>query len=216
VDYHDIEFIRKHLRKGDFIVDAGCNVGNRTWAVADIIGGALMIDAGETAIRRTLENLRFNNLPVENYHLIRKAVGDSEGVAHFSDLGGASTANKVISGEESDAVKTCAVEMTTIDKELSIVNRSPSFIKTDLEGHDLLALKGAVNTLRKGTVRLVKFEHNQSEPLDPLLEFFEALDWKVFALGQRGEPTDRQQYISRNMNLFAAPRRYYEKVIFRG
>jgi FkbM family methyltransferase len=216
VDYYDIEFIRRHLRKGDFIVDAGCNVGNRTWAVADIIGGALMIDAGEAAMERTLENLLLNKLPAEKYHLVRKAVGDSEGVVRFSDLGGANTVNKVMSEEEGDGVNTCTVEMTTIDKELSLINCAPSFIKTDLEGYDLPALKGAVNTLRGGTVRLVKFERNQTEPLDPLLEFFESLDWKVFALGRRGEPTDRRRYISQNMNLFAAPEGYYEEAILNG
>jgi hypothetical protein len=63
---------------------------------------------------------------------------------------------------------------------------------------------------------LVKFEHNQSEPLKPLLDFFYSLDWKVFALDKRGEPTDQQQYISRNMNLFAAPRHYYEETILAG
>jgi FkbM family methyltransferase len=216
VDYYDIEFIRRHLNQGDFIVDAGCNVGNRTWAIADIIGGALMIDAGEVAIKRTLENLLLNGLPAEKFCLIRKAVGDSEGVVSFLDLGGANTVNRVIGQEVEEGVKTCTVEMTTIDKELSIINRAPTFIKTDLEGHDLLALKGAVNTLKGGTVRLVKFEHNQTEPLDPLLSFFEALDWKVFALDRLGKPTDKPRYISQNMNLFAAPKHYYEETILNG
>lgn len=216
VDYYDIEFVRKHIRKGDFIVDAGCNVGNRTLAIADIIGGALMIDAGEVAMTRTFENLLLNGLPVKNYYLVRKAVGDSEGIVYFSDLGGANTVNRVVSEKERCEINSCPVEMTTIDKELGKINRSPSFIKTDVEGHDLPALRGAVNTLRKGTVRLVKFEHNQSEPLDPLLEFFEAIGWKVFALGKAGEPTDERRYVSQNMNLFAAPKRYYEETILNG
>jgi hypothetical protein len=42
---------------------------------------------------------------------------------------------------------------------------------------------------------------------------FEALDWKVVALDYRGEPAEQQLYVGRNMNLFAAPRRYYEEVI---
>jgi FkbM family methyltransferase len=213
VDYFDIEFIRKHIRNGDFIVDAGCNVGNRTLAIADIIGGALLIDAGEVAIKRALENLLLNELPLENYFLVRKAVGDTTGTVFFSDMGGANTINRIISEKEKNEVKAYPVEMTTIDKELGIINRSPTFIKTDLEGHDLLALRGAVETLRNGTVRLVKFEHNQSEPLEPLLDFFKALNWKVFALDRRGKPTDQQPYIGRNMNLFASPRPYYEEVV---
>src|SRR3989304_8719378 len=28
VDFYELDFIRKILKKGDFIIDAGCNVGN--------------------------------------------------------------------------------------------------------------------------------------------------------------------------------------------
>jgi len=50
MDYADTEFVRSFLQKGDQIVDAGCNVGNRTLALADIIGGALLIDGGSHAV----------------------------------------------------------------------------------------------------------------------------------------------------------------------
>jgi hypothetical protein len=79
----------------------------------------------------------------------------------------------------------------------------PAFIKIDVEGLDLMALRGSERTLRSGAVRLVKFEHNQSEPLQPLEEFFSKLSWRIFALDGVGKPTVEAAIVARNQNLFA-------------
>ncbi len=184
--------------------------------MADIIGGALLIDAGEAAINRVRENIWLNKLPAEKYYVVEKAVGAASGTIYFSDLGGANTCNKVLSEDEIHApVPTIAVEMTTIDREIEKIGILPTFIKTDVEGQDLAALQGAVITLRSGTVRLVKFEHNQSESLDLILEFFGGLGWQVFALDRQGKATIEHSYLQKNMNLFAAPDEYYRQRITR-
>lgn len=204
VDYHDTRFIRSVIGRGDFIVDAGCNVGNRTLALADLLGGALLIDAGKRAGERTRENLRLNNLDPDSFVVIRAAVGDQCGVVRFSDFGGASTQNRVLGSGESDQ-RTVEVPLTTIDDEVERFGRFPAFIKIDVEGYDLLALRGSGRTLRSGFVKLVKFEHNQSEPLLPLESFFFEMGWQVFALDSMGKPTLDRQVVSSNVNLFAMP-----------
>jgi FkbM family methyltransferase len=204
VDYHDEMLIRRVLTQGDFIVDAGCNVGNRTWALADLISGALMIDAGDSAIERVRENLRLNGLDEQNYPVVCQAVGAEPGEVFFTDIGGAHTQNRVITGPVPDA-ETRRVAMTTIDAELERLGRTATFIKVDVEGQDLAALQGAARALRSGSVKLVKFEHLPSEPLRPLLDFFDPMDWTVFALDQQGRVTTDPGVIERNMNLFAAP-----------
>lgn len=205
VDYHDHRFIRSVLAPGDFIVDAGCNVGNRTLALADMLGGALLIDAGKRAVERTTENLRLNKLDPKDFPVVRAAVGDKRGIVRFSDLGGASTLNRVLESSEYEQT-TVEVPLTTIDDEVERIGRLPAFIKVDVEGFDLLALRGSERTLRSGCVKLVKFEHNQSEPMDPLGSFFGGMGWTVFALDGMGEPTLDNQAISHNCNLFAMPK----------
>ena len=96
------------------------------------------------------------------------------------------------------------MEVTTIDRELERIGAQPSYIKVDVEGQDLAVLTGALNTMKSGCVRLVKFEHNPSEPLPPLLDLFDGLGWSVFAL-DRGLPTMDGAIVARSMNLFAAP-----------
>lgn len=206
VDWYDTELIRRVLQKGDTVVDAGCNVGNRTWALADLLSGALLIDAGATAVQRTREHVRLNGLPEDRFHVVHKAVGATPGSITFTDLGGASTLNRVLeAGQQAPpGVRTVVLERTTIDNELQRLGMRPAYMKIDVEGQDLPALQGALNTLRSGCVRLVKFEHNAPEPLQPVLDFWKELGWQVFALDRDRISQDRAR-LERDMNLFAAP-----------
>jgi FkbM family methyltransferase len=209
MDYQDTEFVRTFLNKGDQIVDAGCNVGNRTLALADIVGGALLIDAGAHAVERTLENLALNGLDFNKFIVLHKAVGEKEGIIRFTDIGGASTLNKVVDDNSTQEVNLVEVEMTTIDKEVKDNNIRPVFIKTDVEGQDFNALKGAINTLKSGSVRIVKFEHIADKPLQPILDFFDNLDWKVFFLDRKGKPGFEEHRMGEELNLFAMPKQAY-------
>src|SRR5262245_11873605 len=143
VDWYDIRLIRSILKPGDFIVDAGCNVGNRTLAIADLIDGALLIDAGRRALERTLKNRRLNGLSTEKFIVLHKAVGNHAGTVSFSDLGGASTQNRIVDAG-STGVTMVEVPLTTIDIELEWLGKRPAFIKVDVEGHDYQVLEGAL------------------------------------------------------------------------
>jgi len=212
VDYYEIEFIRKMLRKGDLIIDAGCNVGNRTWAMADIIGGAILIDANPKAIARTEENLRLNKLPEDKFIPIQKALGDKQGIIRFSDKGGARTDNRILDEDDMQESYT-SIEMTTID---SIVERhkfGPAFIKLDVEGYDLPALKGAIRTLGSGSVRLVKFEILDFGTFPEFKSFFTNINWKIFALSDNGKPITDEECFKTQLNLFASPEHIFAQYL---
>ncbi len=211
VDWHDINLVRSILKQGDFVVDAGCNVGNRTLAIADLIDGALLIDAGDVAAARTRENLELNRLPREQFIVLNKAVGSRCGPVTFTDLGGASTLNRVVEPGDT-TVSTVTIDMTTLDAELDRIGRKPSFLKIDVEGQDLEVLRGSIVTLRSGSVRLVKFERNATEPLEPIVDFFGELGWSVFALRKTGEMTQENGVLQKNMNLFAAPGQVFRQI----
>lgn len=211
VDYYDIRLTLAILEPGDFAVDAGCNVGNRTLAIAHRLSGALLIDAGANAVARCRENLALNGLSPEQFSVVHAAVGENEGEVFFTDLGGANTCNKVVDPSDVGS-RLIRTRLTTIDAEVSRMGRLPVFIKVDVEGQDFKALLGARKTLESGAVRLVKFERNQTEPLEPFLKLFGELGWKVFALDRRGRVTQDDSLVRKHMNLFAAPPHIYARL----
>ena len=204
VDFHDLRLARSVLEPGDFIVDAGCNVGNRTLALADIVSGALLIDANPTAVRRARENVALNGLDTDRFAVLEAAVGQDEGEALFTDLGGANTGNRIVAGQ-SESTRVRRVPLTTIDAEVARRGERPAFIKVDVEGHDYQALLGARRTLESGSVRLVTFERDPREPLAPFTQLFDSMRWKLFALDENGRATDERTIIERRLNLFATP-----------
>lgn len=212
VDYHEIEFIRKMLRKGDLIIDAGCNVGNRTWAMADIIGGAILVDANPKAIARTEENLRLNKLPEDKFRLVQKALGEKPGVIRFSDKGGARTDNRILDeGDVEDSYT--SIEMTTIDSIVESHNFQPVFIKLDVEGYDLPALKGAIRTLKSGSVRLVKFEILDFGTFPQFKRLFSEIDWSIFGLTDDGKIIKDETLFKTRLNLFASPNHIFAQYL---
>lgn len=205
VDYHDNAFVRRYLTASAFIVDVGCNVGNRTLVLADKLQGALMIDANPICLDRVRENFKLNGLSMDGYHLVAKAVGETQGTISFSDFGGASTINHVVNeGDDDSKIRT--VELTTIDDEIEKLGTPPcTYMKLDVEGNDYRALLGARQLLGSPALGLVKFERLPSDSLAKYLEFFQALGWTVFTLDSDGNPTDATESVKSNTNLFAAP-----------
>ena len=206
VDALDIKFIRQSLKKHDFVLDIGCNVGNRTLALADIIDGALLVDANKRCLERAKENYQLNNLPLQNYHFVHAAVGETAGEVTFSDLGGTDCSNRIIKGEEAANLNTVTVKMRPVDDMVAELGWPQiAFIKLDVEGHDLAALKGARKTIDSCGVRLIRFERWPGEALEPFEEFFSGIGWEMFVLDGEGNPSNKQISQSAN-NIFARPK----------
>ena len=133
VDFYENEFVRKVLSKKNFIIDVGCNVGNRTLVLSDIIKGALLIDANEICINRLRSNFALNKLNLSNFYTISKAVGKNKKLVRFTDVGGTNCENRIVDqNPPNTTIK--EVPMTTIDHEMeNIGNPACAYLKTDLE-----------------------------------------------------------------------------------
>jgi FkbM family methyltransferase len=203
VDYHETVFIRKQLDKGDFIVDAGCNVGNRSLALADLAGGALMIDANPNCIARARENFAINHIPLDNFHFLQRAVGEQPGTVEFPDDDGTCCQNRI--GETGPGDGMIQVPMVTLDDAVASIGNPPvAFLKTDLEGYDLSALKGARKLLSSGSLKLVVFERWPSTRLEEFLDYFADFGWEVFAIDSNGIGKSPEQLLA-SRNLLAMP-----------
>lgn len=210
VDYYQLVFVEKHLTSDSYIYDLGCNVGNRTLALAHLIKGACLIDAGFAAYTRTKEHIELNKLDTKVFQVYNYAVGKENGEVLFSNLGGASTINKVV---EEKTENTLSVEMVTVEEVYKRTGITPDFIKIDVEGQDLNVLNGAINLLKEGKVKLIMAEACDDKMLDDIIEFFKNIDWKPFIVSDSGEITDNLSITSRGYNIFGCPLNYYKQYI---
>ncbi len=129
----------EHINEGDTVIDAGAWIGGHTMAYAEKVGvngKAVAFEPNPYAIACLLRNIQqFQN--VDSY---QTALGDEATVVPLSlkegwyDSSYVGQSQRVI-----DVVMGC----------LDVYDLSPNFIKIDVEGCELKALKGAAKTIDK-------------------------------------------------------------------
>lgn len=209
VDYYELKFIESILGDDDVIFDLGCNVGNRTLALAHKLKGAVLVDAGYVAYQRTKDHLALNQLDPKRFQAFNLAIGDSNKQVSFTNYGGADTRNQVL--DEVDSKDSYSIQMITIDELVHRTKVSPSIIKIDIEGQDIPALYGARKTLMKGNVKLVMFERVRNEPLQPVIDYFDEIGWKIFAMDRSGKLI-KDLSKQTGFNLFSVPESQYHSI----
>jgi FkbM family methyltransferase len=148
---------------GDIVVDAGACFGDTALAFAASVGDAGAVHSFEP-IPRQIEvfkrNLRRNSTLSDRVHLHGYALGDVAGRKLRFSNGGA--------GAQANSAGAVEVETATID---SLIERGVlprvDFIKMDIEGAELAAIKGASKSIRKFKPRLaVSLYHRLSDFID--------------------------------------------------
>ena len=144
------------IKPGDYVIDAGANLGLFTVLASNKVGSDGLIYSFEPIkkTRKLLEkNIKINNL--ENVLIEPFALGQKNESILFNvpnDLGGSSS---VFSSSDLSSDKTEAAEMRTIDYLVSngIISRF-DFIKADIEGAERDLLAGARIAIQKFKPRL--------------------------------------------------------------
>jgi FkbM family methyltransferase len=144
------------LKKGSVFIDVGANMGYFSLLASQVVGKDGKIFALEPSSRdfaRLQDNIKTNNLQKIIFPL-QLAISDKVSLVNLSiaceERSGLNTMGSEFSSKGTEKVEVQEVGSTTIDK---FMNRKHidkvNVLKLDIEGSEVDALRGAVNTIEK-------------------------------------------------------------------
>lgn len=148
--------------KNEIFVDAGCFDGNTTldfirWCNNDFCK-IFCFEPDENNLKKVRD--RFKSIPQNKVKIVDKGLWSKKGELGFNICGNG-TSSFVLKSETSSPYNT--VNVTTIDEQL--YNEEVTFIKMDIEGAELEAIKGAKETIKKYKPKLAISVYHKPEDI---------------------------------------------------
>jgi len=165
---HVVHVLVRHLKQGDCCMDVGANLGYFTSVMSHRVGTEGEVIAFEPLpqnVQVLQENIALEGLT--NVRVEAKAVGDSNETSSLLIQGDKEftgtpslTAFYSWSGERSSI----PVEVVTLDEYLAGMRKAPALLKIDVEGAELLVLRGATTLLSSVRPTLLIEVHGWGSP----------------------------------------------------
>lgn len=143
-----IAIAERFIKKDTAVLDIGANFGQMSIEFSKLAGNGGKVysfEAQKFVYNFLVQNIRANNCL--NVHLFEKAIWDKEGDTLFfpepdMDSPAPYSGNSVYASKQNNAVQTITIDSLNIKEPIS-------FMKVDIEGADIFALKGARQTILK-------------------------------------------------------------------
>tara|TARA_B100001250_G_C19780270_1_gene781542 strand:+ start:1022 stop:1846 length:825 start_codon:yes stop_codon:yes gene_type:complete len=199
-DEPEIFWIESILQDGDIAIDVGANFGLYSYHLSNAVGNKGSVYSFEP-IPYTFRILKrvISIFKLKNVKLINKGCADKNGTIDFSiplqKNGTISAGLAFIDMDKRDreirlkkstysSYTTQKSEIIKIDDYLKDLNKL-SFIKVDVEGADLLVLKGAINNIKKfKPIIMIEIEDRYIDSYnisrEDIKSFFDKLDYEIF------------------------------------
>lgn len=222
--YYEPDFIRllqKLIKPGMVFFDIGAHVGQYTLVASRLVGDAGEVHSFEPdpeTFQFLERNVRMNNL--RNAHLNRLALSDKEGTRYLYLAPVSNLGDNSLAPPKRYAGHRCEVRCTTVDHYLQAGNvRGVDFVKIDVEGAELLFLKGAERLLALGGRPLIVMEFEEPRQTafgNSCTQLADALKSKGYVLFALDGEQLRAYYPSQNdpmsLNVLAVPEEKGESV----
>jgi FkbM family methyltransferase len=141
-----LEAFRDAIRPGDVVFDIGANAGVYSLLAARVGARVSAFEPSEAAARLTRAHLDMNDLDAE---VVEVVITDHEGEVDFYEQGAANTSSlsraSALTGEKlvRSPIRNVRRPATTIDAFCRQRGVRPRVVKLDVEGAEVLALRGA-------------------------------------------------------------------------
>jgi FkbM family methyltransferase len=190
---HLAALYRAVLRPGAIALDGGANIGQHTLQMISAVSPGGLVIAAEPVpeLRAKLEAaLRKNHVRPDSIKIVSAALSDQLGESEFYQV--TNEEQHELSGLKNRhwikpyPVKRIHVELTTIDSICAGLHRL-DFLKLDVEGAEMNALRGGQRTVEKFRP-IVSFEQDQFSPQyfgytwQDLLDYFTSLQYEIYDL----------------------------------
>jgi FkbM family methyltransferase len=154
-NWHIMKFIDKILMPGDRFIDIGANVGLISLLAASKVGAngsIISVEPMSENVAKLSENIMLNNL--KNVDILQIGLSDLPGEFNFSkeDVGSHMT-------DVSD-YNTEVIKVLQLDTVLQNQTEAYNVTKIDVEGMELLILKGAEESIKKNLLPVIIIEVN--------------------------------------------------------
>jgi len=206
-DQHELKTIKKFSdKKKLFFLDCGCNYGFYSFYTASLSKNNFVIsfEASLKTISDFDKNLQLNNF--QNIILKNLAISgiDNDKVLLNESLNDWESS---LTHNNFEKKKSTTVNTTTIDSALKeyTINNQFLFIKLDIEGHELQAIKGGENTIRKYKpiiiIELSKYIFENNEDSFFFLEtFLLNFDYSIYGTNNKLITIEEIKYFLKNLN----------------
>lgn len=139
---HLHEIFNRYVNSDSVILEGGCHIGTHTIKLAKICRKLYAFEPLESSYNLLKINLDLNSL--NNVEAFQKGLSDKPGNTNYKYITDGNPGGAVLSTDGSGKEFDC--ELTTID---SLNLEKLDFIKLDVEGYELLAIQGGINTIKK-------------------------------------------------------------------
>ena len=204
---HVIDALRPYLRADVYFFDIGANVGQYTLMAAPLVKEVHSFEPSPAVFRLLSYNVSHNGL--SNVHLSQAAVSEGDGTATISEsnianIGRTSLRPARIPGGQDYAVR--CVSLDDYVRSLpAVINPGKVVMKIDVEGAELLVLKGASHLLDSRPLLILEaideLQRNFGHSVAELVTFLKNRDYMLHSLTEHGLET----YNSDCPNILALP-----------
>lgn len=191
----EVNIWKRVLRQGDLVADVGANFGYWSLVGSTLVGKEGKILAFEpvpSTFSKLCEHIKLSR--ADNVDAVNMGLSDAKGHLEINlciddPFAGNSSAGKSKTAEWGSSI-TC--KKTRLDKFIESTNRHPKLLKIDVEGCELLVLKGSEKILRSSSPPIISIEWNLAtaesmgfHPKD-LLRYLKPLGYSFYLAGNAG------------------------------
>ncbi len=181
----DLEIVNYLVGKGDWVVDGGANYGLYTTVLSDKVGPGGRVLSFEPipdtyeVLAHGIKKMRMANVTAHQIALSDKASMMTMEVPNYDDGTENFYQARLVQGRPEQGLASYEIRTQTLDEIITGLDGRISFIKCDVEGHELQVIRGALNTIRElHPAWLIELS---TDPDDPGSEAAELIDLMLTA-----------------------------------